>query len=45
VLLEGLKWMNTKEAPGAADNPDILEWARAEGLLRAPDRGKKGGVA
>jgi uncharacterized protein (TIGR02594 family) len=30
-LLEGLKWMNTKEAPGAADNPDILEWARAEG--------------
>jgi uncharacterized protein (TIGR02594 family) len=30
-LLEGLKWMNTEEAPGAADNPDILEWARAEG--------------
>jgi Putative peptidoglycan binding domain len=30
-LLEGLRWMNTKEAPGAADNPDILEWARAEG--------------
>ena len=30
-LLEGLKWLNTKEAPGAADNPDILRWARAEG--------------
>jgi uncharacterized protein (TIGR02594 family) len=30
-LLEGLKWLNTTEAPGAADNPDILEWARAEG--------------
>ena len=30
-LLEGLKWLNTTEAPGAADNSDILEWARAEG--------------
>jgi uncharacterized protein (TIGR02594 family) len=30
-LLEGLKWLNTTEAPGAADNPEILEWARAEG--------------
>jgi uncharacterized protein (TIGR02594 family) len=30
-LLEGLKWLNTNEAPGAADNPDILEWARSEG--------------
>jgi uncharacterized protein (TIGR02594 family) len=30
-LLEGLKWMNTREAAGAADNPDILEWARVEG--------------
>ena len=30
-LLEGLKWMNTKEAPGAANNSDILGWARAEG--------------
>jgi uncharacterized protein (TIGR02594 family) len=30
-LLEGLKWMNTRETPGAADNRDILEWASAEG--------------
>ena len=30
-LLEGLKWLNTKEASGDADNPEILEWARAEG--------------
>ena len=30
-LLEGLKWLNTKEASGDADNLEILEWARAEG--------------
>jgi uncharacterized protein (TIGR02594 family) len=30
-LLEGLKWLNTKEASGDADNPEILEWARGEG--------------
>jgi uncharacterized protein (TIGR02594 family) len=30
-LLEGLKWMDTREAAGAANNPDIMEWARAEG--------------
>jgi uncharacterized protein (TIGR02594 family) len=30
-LLEGLKWLNTEEEPGAASNPDILRWAREEG--------------
>jgi uncharacterized protein (TIGR02594 family) len=30
-VIEGLKWLNLHEAPGAADNPEILEWARQEG--------------
>jgi uncharacterized protein (TIGR02594 family) len=30
-LIEGLKWINTREAPGNADNPQILEWAKEEG--------------
>ena len=30
-LTEAVKWINTKEAPCAADNPQILEWAREEG--------------
>jgi uncharacterized protein (TIGR02594 family) len=30
-VVEGLKWLNIAEAPGEADNPDILEWAKEEG--------------
>jgi len=30
-VIEGLNWLNLREAPGAADNPVILEWAREEG--------------
>jgi uncharacterized protein (TIGR02594 family) len=30
-VLEGLKWMSTRETPGTADNPDILEWGHGEG--------------
>ena len=30
-VIEGLKWLNLHEAPGKADNPEILEWAKAEG--------------
>jgi uncharacterized protein (TIGR02594 family) len=30
-LLEGLKWMNTREEPGSGNNRDIIEWAREEG--------------
>ncbi len=30
-LIEGLKWLDTHEAPGASDNPHILDWARQEG--------------
>jgi uncharacterized protein (TIGR02594 family) len=30
-LIEGLKWINTKEVPGDGDNPVILEWAKEEG--------------
>ncbi len=30
-LIEGLKWLNTQEASGSSDNPQILDWARQEG--------------
>jgi uncharacterized protein (TIGR02594 family) len=30
-LLEALRWLDVKESPGGADNPQILEWAREEG--------------
>ncbi|MGJ4888969.1 TIGR02594 family protein [Bradyrhizobium sp. HKCCYLRH3099] len=30
-LEAGLKLINVREAPGAADNPQILQWAREEG--------------
>jgi uncharacterized protein (TIGR02594 family) len=30
-LIEGLKWLNTEEASGFSDNPQILDWARQEG--------------
>ncbi len=30
-LIEGLRWIDTGEGPGAANNPDILRWAREEG--------------
>ena len=30
-LTEAMKWINTREVPGAADNPQILAWAREEG--------------
>lgn len=30
-VTEALRWLHTKEAPGDADNPQILEWAREEG--------------
>ena len=30
-LIEGLKWLNTEEASGSSDNPQILDWARQEG--------------
>src|SRR6478752_3517438 len=36
-LTEALKWLNTKEAPGDADNPQILAWAREEGGSIARD--------
>jgi uncharacterized protein (TIGR02594 family) len=36
-VTEALKWLNTKEAPGDADNPQILEWAREEGGSIARD--------
>jgi uncharacterized protein (TIGR02594 family) len=36
-LLEGLKWINTLEEPGAHDNPEILQWARDEGGAIARD--------
>jgi len=36
-VTEALKWLNTKEALGAADNPQILEWAREEGGSIARD--------
>ena len=36
-LLEGLKWINTEEEEGASDNPEILDWARAEGGAIAKD--------
>lgn len=30
-VTEAMKWINTREAPGSADNPQILAWAREEG--------------
>jgi uncharacterized protein (TIGR02594 family) len=36
-LTEAVKWINTKEGPGDADNPQILEWAREEGGSIAHD--------
>lgn len=36
-LTEALRWLNTKEVPGDADNPQILEWAREEGGSIARD--------
>ncbi|MBR1123485.1 TIGR02594 family protein [Bradyrhizobium lablabi] len=30
-VIEGLKWRNLREGRGAAENPDILKWARDEG--------------
>ncbi len=30
-VVEGMKWIGTEEAVGAADNPVILEWAQEEG--------------
>jgi uncharacterized protein (TIGR02594 family) len=30
-LIEALRWLDEKEAPGDDDNPHILEWAREEG--------------
>jgi uncharacterized protein (TIGR02594 family) len=36
-LIEALKWLNLREAPGAADNPKIIQWAREEGGAVARD--------
>jgi uncharacterized protein (TIGR02594 family) len=36
-VAEGMKWIGTEEAPGAADNPVILEWAQEEGGEIAKD--------
>lgn len=36
-LEAGIKLINVKEAPGAANNPQILEWAKAEGGSIARD--------
>jgi uncharacterized protein (TIGR02594 family) len=30
-VTEGLKWLDLREAPGDADNPEILNWAKEEG--------------
>lgn len=30
--IAGLKWLNTREITGAKSNPDILEWAKDQGL-------------
>lgn len=34
MLIEFLEIYGTREVPGEADNPDILEWARETGLQR-----------
>jgi uncharacterized protein (TIGR02594 family) len=36
-VVEGMKWIGTDEAQGAADNPVILEWAQEEGGEIAKD--------
>ncbi len=36
-VVEGMKWIGTTEAQGAADNPVILEWAQEEGGEIATD--------
>jgi uncharacterized protein (TIGR02594 family) len=36
-VAEGMKWIGTEEAKGAADNPVILEWAQEEGGEIAKD--------
>jgi uncharacterized protein (TIGR02594 family) len=36
-VVEGMKWIGTEEAVGAADNPVILEWAQEEGGEIAKD--------
>ncbi len=36
-VIEGLKWLNLREAPGDADNPEILKWAQDEGGEIAKD--------
>ena len=36
-VVEGMKWIGTEEAAGAADNPAILEWAQEEGGEIAKD--------
>jgi uncharacterized protein (TIGR02594 family) len=36
-VVEGMKWIGTAEAQGAADNPVILEWAQEEGGEIAAD--------
>jgi len=36
-LIEGLKWLNLREGRDAAENPEILEWAKDEGGAIARD--------
>ncbi|UPJ49494.1 TIGR02594 family protein [Bradyrhizobium sp. 200] len=36
-VIEGLKWLNLREGQGAAENADILDWARGEGGAIARD--------
>ncbi len=36
-VIEGLKWLNLREASGDADNPEILKWAQDEGGEIAKD--------
>jgi len=36
-VVEGLKWLNLREGRDAADNPEILEWAKEEGGAIARD--------
>lgn len=36
-VTEAMKWINTREAPGSADNPQIVAWAREEGGEIAQD--------
>lgn len=34
MILEALKLFGTKESPGTADNPEIIEWSKETGLNR-----------